>query len=94
MPRVAIEENSRISLRIRPDEKALVMRAVALKQTDLTDFVVRHAVRAAKQVIQKADRIQLTERDSLMVLDLLENPPAPNAKLHAAARAFAKHTSS
>jgi len=93
MPRVAIEENSRISLRIRPEEKALVMRAVALKQTDLTDFVVRHAVRAAKQVIQKADRIQLTERDSLMVLDLLENPPAPNAKLHAAARGFAKHTS-
>jgi len=66
------------------------MRAAALKRTDLTDFVVRHAVRAAKEVIEKSDHIRLTEADSLMVLDLLENPPAPNAKLHAAAQAMPK----
>ncbi len=86
MPRAAVEENSRISLRIRPEEKALVMRAVALKHTDLTDFVVSHAVSAAKEVIRESDHIQLSERDSLMVMELLENPPAPNAKLIEAAR--------
>ena len=45
MPRVAVEDNSRMSLRIRPEEKALLLRAVALNHTDLTDFVIRHAVR-------------------------------------------------
>jgi len=90
MPRVAVEDNSRMSLRIRPEEKALLMRAVALTNTDLTDFVVRHALRAAKAVVEESDHLQLSERDSLRVLDLLENPPAPNAKLLAAARKLKK----
>jgi uncharacterized protein (DUF1778 family) len=90
MPRAAVEDNSRMSLRIRREEKALLLRAVALKRTDLTEFVLRHAVRAAKAVIDEADRVQLSERDTLRVLDLLENPPAPNRKLLAAARALAK----
>ena len=90
MPRVAVEDNSRVSLRIRPEEKALLLRAAALNHTDLTDFMVRHSVRAAKSVIREADHIRLSERDSMLVLDLLENPPAPNAKLLAAARALPK----
>ena len=90
MPRVAVEENSRMSLRIRGKEKALLMRAVALEDTDLTGFVVRCAVRAAQDVIRDHEQVQLSERDSLKVLDLLENPPQPNAKLVSAARAFAE----
>jgi uncharacterized protein (DUF1778 family) len=92
MPRAAVENNSRMSLRVRPEEKAILLRAVALKHTDLTDFVLQHALRAAKAVIKEADQTQLTERDSLRVLDLLENPPAPNAKLRAAARALPKQS--
>lgn len=86
MPRAAIEDNSRMSLRIRPEDKSLLLRAVALEQTDLTDFVISHALEAAKAVIEEADRVQLSARDTLRVLELLENPPAPNAKLRAAAR--------
>ena len=93
MPRLAVEDNSRMSLRIRPEEKALLMRAVALNHSDLTDFVIRHALRAARAVVEKADRVQLSGRDSLRVLDLLENPPRPNAKLLAAARALPKRRS-
>jgi len=90
MPRLAVEDNSRMSLRIRAEEKTLLLRAVALSRTDLTDFVLRHALIAAKAVIEEADHMHLSERDSLRVLDLLENPPAPNAKLLAAARALPK----
>lgn len=86
MPRVSVEDNSRMSLRIRPEEKSTILRAVALQHTDLTDFVLRHALVAAKAVIEKAEHVQLSARDSLRVLNLLENPPAPNAKLLAAAR--------
>jgi uncharacterized protein (DUF1778 family) len=77
-----------MSLRIRAEEKSLLLRAVALKHTDLTDFVVHHAVRAARDVIEESEQVRLTERDSLRLLELLENPPAPNAKLTAAARAL------
>ena len=91
MPRVAVEDNSRMSLRVRPEEKAILLRAVALKHTDLTEFVLRHALEAAKTVIEEADRVQLSERDSLRVLALLEHPPAPNARLFAAADALPKH---
>jgi len=79
-----------MSLRIGAEEKALLLRAVALKRTDLTDFVLRHALRAAKAVIEEADHVRLSARDSLRVLDILENPPAPNAKLRAAAKALPK----
>ena len=90
MPRVAVEENSRMSLRIRGKDKALLMRAVALQDTDLTGFVVGCAVRAAKDVIRDHEQVQLSERDSLMVLGLLENPPRPKDRLVSAARALAE----
>jgi uncharacterized protein (DUF1778 family) len=90
MPRIAVEDNNRISLRIRAEEKSLLLRAVALNHTDLTDFVIRHALRAAMAVIEEADHVRLSERDSLRVLDLLEHPPAPNRRLLAAARALPK----
>lgn len=90
MPRVAIEENQRMSLRVHPEDKALLLRAVAYEHTDLTDFVLHHAVKAAKEVIAQAETIKLSERDSLRVLDALENPPAPNSKLLEAAKNLPK----
>ena len=90
MPRVAVENNNRMSLRIPAREKALLLRAAALKSTGLTDFVRQHSLKAAMEIIQEAERFKLSARDSLKVLDLLENPPKPNARLLAAARALAR----
>ncbi len=90
MPRLAVQDNNRMSLRIPADEKAVLLRAAALKSTDLTDFVRQHSLKAAMEIIQEAEHVNLSARDSLRVLDLLENPPAPNAKLLAAAKALPK----
>jgi uncharacterized protein (DUF1778 family) len=90
MPRLAVENNSRMSLRIPPAEKALLVRAACLRRTDLTNFVRQHSVDAARAVIREAEHSQLSGRDSLRVLALLENPPKPNAKLLAAAKALPK----
>ncbi len=90
MPRVAVEGNNRMSLRIPADEKAVLLRAAALRSTDLTDFVRQHSLKAAMDIIQEAERVKLSVRDSVRVLELLENPPAPNAKLLAAAKAMPK----
>jgi uncharacterized protein (DUF1778 family) len=90
MPRAAVEDNNRISLRIPAEEKALLLRAASLKRTDLTRFVRQHSVRAARTAIREEEHLVLSRRDSLRVLELLESPPAPNAKLRAAARALPK----
>ena len=83
-----MEDNSRMSLRIRPEDKALLMRAAAYEHTDLTSFVLRNAIEAAKAVIVRAERVALSERDSLRVLEALENPPRPKAKLPDAVNAL------
>src|SRR5271168_2182015 len=88
MPRVAIEDNSRFAMRIPPAEKARLMRAASLEQTDLKDFMLRNALRAADAVIEHAEHIVLSERDTRLWLDLLDNPPEPNARLIAAAKAL------
>jgi uncharacterized protein (DUF1778 family) len=88
MPRVAVENNSRVALRIRSEDKARIMRAAALEHTDMTDFILRNVLRAAEAVIGQSERVMLSERDSLRVLELLENPPSPNARLMAAAQAL------
>ena len=90
MPRVAVHDNKRVQLRIQTEQKATLMRAAALRNTTLTDFIFQIAMREAHVVIEEAERIRLSERDSLLVLDLLENPPAPNAKLRGAIAAMPK----
>lgn len=88
MPRTAVGDNKRMSLRITPEAKAKLVRAAALSNTDLTNIVTRTVVREAEAVIAAAEIVELSDRDSKRVLDLLENPPAPNAKLNAAIAAL------
>jgi len=86
MPRVAVDDNKRMNLRVQPDQKATLLRAAALRN----DFVLQQALREARAVIEEAERVALTGRDSLRVLALLEHPPAPNAKLRKAIAALPK----
>ena len=88
MPRASVDDNNRVALRVRAADKALIMRAVALTQTDMTTFILRTALREAQTVIEEHERVKLTQRDSRRIMELLENPPAPNAKLRKAARAL------
>ena len=86
MPRRATEGN-RIELRIKQEEKAVLARAAALEHIDLTAFILRKMLPEARAVIDRAERVALSGRDSLKVLDLLENPPKPTARLKRAAKA-------
>ena len=88
MPRTAVEDNKRLNLRVSPEIKAKIVRAAALRSTDLTNFVTQTALREAEAVIEEAELVKLSERDYQRVLALLENPPRPNAKLRAAIAAL------
>ncbi len=79
--------SNRIELRATPHEKALLARAAALEHLDVTSFIMRTVVPAARKVIQRTEHMELSGQDTIHVLHLLENPPLPNAKLRAAAKA-------
>ncbi len=49
----------RMELRTTPDERDLIDRAVAVTDSDLTEFVVATAVDAARRVLADRDRFEL-----------------------------------
>ncbi len=76
----------RIDLRATREEKRLLAAAAAYERLDLTSFILRNVLPAAREVVGRAERIVLSERDTEKVLKLLDNPPKPARALVAAAR--------
>ncbi len=81
----AAREN-RIELRATKEEKRLLAAAAAYERLDVTSFIMRNVLPAARNVVDRAERIVLSARDSKRVLELLESPPKPTRALMAAAR--------
>lgn len=86
MAAAASTRDDRIELRATKEEKRLLAAAAAHERLDVTSFIMRSVLPAARQVVERAERIVLSERDSARVLALLETPPKPTAALIAAAR--------
>jgi uncharacterized protein (DUF1778 family) len=84
-PRAAIR-GDRIELRTTREEKRLLTAAAAHERLDVTSFIMRSALPAAREVIDRSERIVLSRRDTERVLKLLEDPPKPTSALLAAAR--------
>jgi uncharacterized protein (DUF1778 family) len=82
----------RIELRATKDEKRLLAAAAAHERLDVTSFIMRNVLPAAREVVDRAERIVLSARDTARVLKLLEKPPKPTAALTAAARRRAART--
>ncbi|MBF0332379.1 MAG: DUF1778 domain-containing protein [Alphaproteobacteria bacterium] len=82
----ATSRDDRIELRATKEEKRLLATAAAHERLDVTSFIMRNVLPAAREVVERAERIVLSERDTERVLELLANPPEPPAALLAAAR--------
>ena len=78
--------DDRIELRASREQKRILAAAAAYERLDLTSFVMRTTLPAAEEIIARHERITLTARDSVRILDLLEHPQKPSAALRAAAR--------
>jgi len=76
----------RIEVRATKEEKRLLMAAAAYERLDMTSFILRNVLPSARDVVDRAERIALSPRDTERVLALLENPPKPTPALLAAAR--------
>jgi len=86
MPVTSPARTDRIELRASREQKRILAAAAAYERLDLTAFVMRTALPAAEEIIARNERITLSARDSVRVLDLLEHPPRPTAALRAAAK--------
>ena len=76
----------RIELRATKEEKRILATAAAYERLDVTSFIIGKVLPAAREVVDRAERIVLSDRDTVRVLELLENPPKPTPALMAAAR--------
>ncbi|MGQ0663289.1 MAG: type II toxin-antitoxin system TacA family antitoxin [Pseudomonadota bacterium] len=92
MAATSAAREDRIELRATKEEKRILATAAAHERLDVTSFIMRNVLPAAREVVDRAERIVLTERDTVRVLDLLENPPKPTRALMAAARRRAART--
>jgi len=88
---VTASRSDRIELRTTKEEKRLLAAAAAYERSDVTSFIMRNVLPAAREAVERAERMVLSARDTERVLALLQNPPKPSSALLAAARRRIRH---
>ncbi|MBK8121963.1 MAG: DUF1778 domain-containing protein [Sulfuritalea sp.] len=86
----AIAKQDRIGARVPHEVYETLCRAAELTGATVNQFLVQAALKEAQTVIEREDVIRLSPRDWNWLLDLMENPPKPNAKLKAALKRYQK----
>ena len=81
-------KQERMHIRLDTLSKQKLERAAAYAHKSLSEFVLGQALHAADEVIQEHETLTLEEADWGVLLDALDNPPTPNAKLK---KAFSEH---
>ncbi|OGS76536.1 MAG: hypothetical protein A2Z94_01240 [Gallionellales bacterium GWA2_55_18] len=85
-----IAKQDRIGARVPHEVYETLCRAAELTGATVNQFLVQSALKEAQAVIERADVIRLSPRDWNWLLELIENPPKPNAKLKAAMKRYQK----
>ena len=76
----------RIDIRTSPENKVLLVQAAELLGLNLSSFAVSTLVEAAQKVVDRHAAITMTDTDRDAFLSMMDNPPAPSAKLLRAAQ--------
>jgi uncharacterized protein (DUF1778 family) len=90
MMKTAIAKQDRIGARVPHEVYETLCRAAELSGATVNQFLVQAALKEAQAVIEREEVIRLSPRDWNWLLDLMENPPKPNAKLTAAMKRYQK----
>lgn len=75
---------ARVSTRVPKNVQARLEEAASLVGATVNQFMLRAAIKEADEVIDRERVIRLSKRDSARLLELLDNPAPPNAKLRRA----------
>ena len=85
-----ISKQDRIGARVPHEVYETLCKAAELSGATVNQFLVQSALKEAQAVIEREQLIRLSVRDWNWMLDLLENPPKPNARLKAALKRYQK----
>ena len=77
MPATRPAREDRIELRATREEKRLPVAAAAHERLALTSLIMRNVLPATREALDRAERIVLSERDTVRTPRRLENPPEP-----------------
>jgi len=84
----ATAKQDRIGARVPHEVYETLCRAAELTGATVNQFLVQAALKEAQDVIERQEVIRLSPRDWNWLLDLMENPPEPNARLKAALKHY------
>ena len=76
--------DARITARLPVSVKKTLQKAADITGETLNQFMIQSAVKEARAVIRKEQRIQLSGEEADRIFSLIENPPPPNRKLREA----------
>jgi uncharacterized protein (DUF1778 family) len=82
------QERGRITARVPQEVQDTLQKAADLQGATLNQFVVQAALNEARRVVERERLIELSGGDAAFLLKLLDEPPAPNARL---AQALQRH---
>jgi len=74
----------RLNIRMPEEARAIIDQAAALEGRTTSDFVLASAVEKARETIESHQRITLSQRDSMIFMEAMLNPPEPTDELRAA----------
>lgn len=83
-------KQERIGARVPADVYETLNRAAELLGATVNQFLVQSALKEAQVIIEREQTIRLSRRDCERLLDLLDNPPKPTARLKTAMKRYQK----
>lgn len=85
-----VARQERIGARVPREVYDTLRHAAELTGATVNQFLVQSALKEAEAVIERERILRLSRRDCEKLLDLLENPPTPNARFKAAMKHYRK----
>ena len=87
---IIMETGKRITTRVADHVQQKLQMAADIAGATVNQFVVQAALEKAERVIDSESTMLLTRRESLRLLELIDNPPERNLKFVAAQTAYNK----
>ncbi len=81
-------KQDRIGARVPHDVYRTLCRAAELSGATVNQFLVQAALKEAHAVIEREEVLRLSARDWACLLELMDTPAKPNAKLKAAIKRY------
>jgi uncharacterized protein (DUF1778 family) len=89
IPRTPVNTCHRLSIRIDPKQKSMLIQAASLQSNGLTDFDTRTSIIAPQAVIEQHERLELSEKADPLDARSSQSAASAEGKTHGGNRCFA-----